>query len=226
MKNNPQKCRFSNLKSITAKVFLMFAVFNYSQQLFAQFTDDFSDGDFVSDPRWSGHDSKFIIESTKLSLKAPPATDNAYLGCDVPCHQGGIRADSTALVSVSPISPGSSTGRGRVFALEASLAPRAGGLAGKRDRDLLALSRLCAPNGRAPLYCCIELRLYYGIVCRHCTVDSSSIRPACVGGDWNCHGRTLAAGEAQRIGESWRRLDTWLCGLVCRAHRLFGTVYP
>jgi len=79
MKNNPQKCRFSNLKSITAKVFLMFAVFNYSQQLFAQFTDDFSDGDFVSDPRWSGHDSKFIIESTKLSLKAPPATDNAYL---------------------------------------------------------------------------------------------------------------------------------------------------
>src|SRR5688572_22280431 len=79
MKNKLQKCRFSNLKSITAKVFLMFAVFNYSQQLFAQFTDDFSDGDFVSDPRWSGHDSKFIIESTKLSLKAPPATDNAYL---------------------------------------------------------------------------------------------------------------------------------------------------
>jgi hypothetical protein len=79
MKNKLQKCRFSNLKSITAKVFLMFAVFNASQQLFAQFTDDFSDGDFVYDPRWSGHDSKFVIEASKLSLKAPPVTDIAYL---------------------------------------------------------------------------------------------------------------------------------------------------
>jgi hypothetical protein len=46
----------------------MFAVFNASQQLFAQFTDDFSDGDFVYDPKWSGHDSKFIIEASNPTL--------------------------------------------------------------------------------------------------------------------------------------------------------------
>lgn len=79
MKNKLQKCRFSNLKSITAKVFLMIAVVFCYQQLFAQFIDDFSDGDFVSNPTWSGNDSKFTIDSAQLSLKAPPASDIAYL---------------------------------------------------------------------------------------------------------------------------------------------------
>ena len=79
MKNKLQKCRFSNLKSITAKVFLTFALFCSNQQLFAQLTDDFSDGDFVADPVWSGSDARFIVESGRLSLKAPADTDAAYL---------------------------------------------------------------------------------------------------------------------------------------------------
>src|SRR6187401_2657704 len=79
MKNKLQKCRFSNLKSITAKLFLMFAALTSSQQVFAQFADDFSDGDFASDPLWLGSDSKFVVDSARLRLKATPATDMAYL---------------------------------------------------------------------------------------------------------------------------------------------------
>ena len=40
MKNKLQKCRFSNLKSITAILFLMFAAVMCSQQMFAQLVDD------------------------------------------------------------------------------------------------------------------------------------------------------------------------------------------
>ncbi len=79
MKNKLQKCRFSNLKSITAKLFLMFAAFTSSQQVFAQFVDDFSDGDFTSNPSWLGSNSKFVVDSARLRLKATPATDLAYL---------------------------------------------------------------------------------------------------------------------------------------------------
>jgi hypothetical protein len=79
MKNKLQKCRFSNLKSITAKFFLMFAAFTASQQVFAQFVDDFSDGDFTSDPLWLGSDPKFVVDSSSLRLKAIPSTDVAYL---------------------------------------------------------------------------------------------------------------------------------------------------
>ena len=79
MKNKLQKCRFSNLKSITAKLFLMFAALLSSQQVFAQFVDDFSDGDFTSDPLWLGSNSKFVVDSARLRLKATPATDLAYL---------------------------------------------------------------------------------------------------------------------------------------------------
>ena len=79
MKNKLQKCRFSILKSITAKLFLMFAALTSSQQVFAQFVDDFSDGDFSSNPLWLGSNSKFVVDSAWLRLKAPPATDMAYL---------------------------------------------------------------------------------------------------------------------------------------------------
>jgi hypothetical protein len=79
MKNKLQKCRFSNLKSITAKLFLMFAALTSSQQVFAQFVDAFSDGDFTSDPFWLGSDSKFAVDSARLRLKATPDADMAYL---------------------------------------------------------------------------------------------------------------------------------------------------
>lgn len=79
MKNNLQICRFSKLQTITAKFFLMFGALIITQQMFAQFTEDFSDGDFTSSPVWSGTDSKFIIASQELKLQATPVTDIAYL---------------------------------------------------------------------------------------------------------------------------------------------------
>jgi hypothetical protein len=76
---NLQICRFSNLKTFTAIVFLTIALQIISQQMFGQFLDDFSDGNFSSTPAWSGTDSKFIIDSLQLRLQAPPANEFAYL---------------------------------------------------------------------------------------------------------------------------------------------------
>ncbi len=45
----------------------------------AQFMDDFLDGDFISNPVWSGDNSKFIVQSNRLRLSAPAVTDVAYL---------------------------------------------------------------------------------------------------------------------------------------------------
>lgn len=45
----------------------------------AQFTDTFSDGDFSTNPVWSGTDTKFSIPSEMLRLSAPPITETAYL---------------------------------------------------------------------------------------------------------------------------------------------------
>jgi len=79
MNINLQICRFSNLKTFTANVFLTIALQIISQQMFGQFLDDFSDGDFLSTPAWSGTDSKFTIASLQLRLQAPPANESAYL---------------------------------------------------------------------------------------------------------------------------------------------------
>ncbi len=46
----------------------------------AQFTDDFSDGDFTTSPTWSGDDVNFEIDgSNLLHLNAPAAADTSYL---------------------------------------------------------------------------------------------------------------------------------------------------
>lgn len=45
----------------------------------AQFTDDFSDGDFTGNPVWSGDNSKFVIENNQLRLVAPAVAETAYL---------------------------------------------------------------------------------------------------------------------------------------------------
>ncbi len=79
MKIKMQICRFSILKTITAKIFLTFAVIFISQQMFAQFVDDFSDGNFTANPTWTGNESKFIVANQELKLQAPPIADNAYL---------------------------------------------------------------------------------------------------------------------------------------------------
>lgn len=47
---------------------------------YAQFTDDFTDGDFTSAPAWSGEDTKFEVDGVfQLHLNAPAVTDEAYL---------------------------------------------------------------------------------------------------------------------------------------------------
>ncbi len=79
MKKNLQICRFSNLKSITAILFLTFAALTITQQLFAQFVEDFNDGDFTRSPTWSGTDSNFVVYSGKLKLQATPESNTAYL---------------------------------------------------------------------------------------------------------------------------------------------------
>lgn len=45
----------------------------------AQFTDNFSDGDFSTNPTWSGNDTRFSIETGLLRLTAPVAPDVSYL---------------------------------------------------------------------------------------------------------------------------------------------------
>jgi hypothetical protein len=45
----------------------------------AQFTDNFSDGNFSANPVWTGTDTKFSIESGILQLNAPNVSEPAYL---------------------------------------------------------------------------------------------------------------------------------------------------
>lgn len=45
----------------------------------AQFTDNFSDGDFTLNPPWTGTLTKFTVNAGQLRLQAPPVTDKAYL---------------------------------------------------------------------------------------------------------------------------------------------------
>lgn len=47
---------------------------------FSQLSDDFSDGNFTSNPAWSGDASRFVVNGAgELQLSAPAATDEAYL---------------------------------------------------------------------------------------------------------------------------------------------------
>lgn len=63
-------------KSITLMVALLVAA---TQQLLGQLTDNFSDGDFTTNPVWQGDDSKFVIFQNQLRLQAPAVSDEAYL---------------------------------------------------------------------------------------------------------------------------------------------------
>ncbi|MFZ5970027.1 MAG: lamin tail domain-containing protein [Bacteroidota bacterium] len=45
----------------------------------AQFTDDFSDGDFTSDPEWVGQTARFGIDGGRFRLMAPAVADKSYV---------------------------------------------------------------------------------------------------------------------------------------------------
>ena len=49
------------------------------QASYSQWSDDFSDGDFATNPSWIGNSADFIIESTELKLNAPPVSASTYL---------------------------------------------------------------------------------------------------------------------------------------------------
>ncbi|HEY8937368.1 MAG TPA: hypothetical protein VIM65_19215, partial [Cyclobacteriaceae bacterium] len=51
----------------------------------AQFTDNFNDGDFTTNPTWTGNDSKFIISSGQLRLQASAVNAKAYLNTTSSC---------------------------------------------------------------------------------------------------------------------------------------------
>ena len=55
----------------------------YFGTFFSQLTENFSDGDFDNNPRWSGDTLEFIVNSDfKLQLNAPSNTDTSYLSTE------------------------------------------------------------------------------------------------------------------------------------------------
>jgi hypothetical protein len=79
MKDQMQICRFSNLQSFTAAIFLTLFAALSPQQMFAQLSDAFDDGDFDQQPTWSGTSSRFQVVNQQLKLVAAPANGQAYL---------------------------------------------------------------------------------------------------------------------------------------------------
>jgi hypothetical protein len=79
MKKPLQKFIFSILKTFTAEFFVMPAFICIPLQLLGQPADDFSDGDFLNNPAWTGNDSKFVVSSGALELQAPAVEGIAYL---------------------------------------------------------------------------------------------------------------------------------------------------
>ena len=55
----------------------------YFGTFFSQLTENFSDGDFNNNPKWTGDTLEFIVNSDfKLQLNAPSITDTSYLSVE------------------------------------------------------------------------------------------------------------------------------------------------
>ncbi|TNF24339.1 MAG: hypothetical protein EP314_08030 [Bacteroidetes bacterium] len=62
------------------RCFLLLVLLNFSKLSWAQFSDDFSDGDFTSNPSWSGDVANFVVDANlMLRLNAPAVSDTSYL---------------------------------------------------------------------------------------------------------------------------------------------------
>lgn len=61
------------------KIILQVLLILAAQDCLGQIADNFSDGDFIANPAWSGDHSKFTVNSGKLKLQAPVVADAAYL---------------------------------------------------------------------------------------------------------------------------------------------------
>lgn len=72
---------FNSLQKFLLKTFTVLAFANASitQQVLAQVSDNFSDGDFTFNPAWTGTDLKFTVAANQVKLQAPVLNDWAYL---------------------------------------------------------------------------------------------------------------------------------------------------
>jgi Lamin Tail Domain len=62
------------------KIFFALIAFSFSVSLAAQINDDFSDGNFTTNPLWNGDNANFEVDlNGRLHLNAPEVTDTSYL---------------------------------------------------------------------------------------------------------------------------------------------------
>ncbi len=73
-KSNTCLMRKQNLKILLTTILLLASCYG-----FAQFTDDFTDGDFSQNPTWTGDTHLFIIENLKLRLNSSSGNDSTVL---------------------------------------------------------------------------------------------------------------------------------------------------